>query len=447
MARNGDQSWGARLALFGAPAIAGVAVALVLLGPGAERPVLAARVRGLPVRGSEHLSFRVQTLRHERGLYANVPLDVEVAITKGEATLGRWQGATAHHGFAEAAIDLAAPIADGSVVAVRHGGDVLASATLVLEDALTVTPRAELAPPPLPGAVALAARLVRGFAVPSFPEIFEVALVVPEGDGDVPRLDVKAPGSEVRALSGIERLGCAPGCRYRQRFELTPRAPTLDVDIEATTASGRGSWHGALELRPGVAWLDPAGVAAGEIRLSAPGPRDELFLSVITPEGRSWGAITAMTTDAGGRGRLTLALPALEPRAARLIVSSEAHDPEDGSASWPLFVDGGELEPKRSDKLADGVAAGLAAEAERGRRARRPAWVLVIAALLFELGLLWWQSRRAQVRLAGHLRDSVDGGAIDAERIATPPSRLWLAALAAALALAFAVLAAVAAWA
>jgi hypothetical protein len=165
-----------------------------------------------------------------------------------------------------------------------------------------------------------------------------------------------------------------------------------------------------------------------------------VFLSLFTREGRVWGAIAPMTTADGiATARVTLAAP---DGAATLAMSSDA---QVLAAGWPLRPELGVIQPQALVRIADGMPVLVAAEEARYRGARRPAYGLVLAAGLFELFFLWRKNRMARQELDAHLRAASD--AATAKQLGGSVPLLWLSVLAAVLALAFAILAAVAAWA
>jgi hypothetical protein len=431
-----------RLAIYGVPAFAGVVTALVLLGPGGEREVVGARAWGLCGKGARVCALRLHTVVHYSGAYLSVRRDdLEVLVEQGGRSLGRWTGSTPDSGLVEAMVRFDAPLGASARLRVRQGEDTLAEA-----DFVTVEPLAPRAIAPLATTDAVTVRVPRGTLAPPFPEIVEVSARTPESD-EAPRLKAEGVGAELRVVGEPERRCDEASCEHRWRLEAVANAPTAQLEIGVTQGAEELHWRGELPVHNGAMWLDPASVGRGELAIEAPSPRSQAYLSLVTKEGRVWGAIVEMTTDLGGISRGSVPLGELPEGAATLVASSDA-SAQAGAVGWPLRPELGTIDPPPLLRLVDGMPERVAAETARHQRSRRPAFGLVIAAGLFELLFLWRQNRLSRAQLELHLRGaSRNLDAAELRKLSGSMPLLWLSLLAGGLALAFAILAAVAAWA
>jgi len=443
-----SKPWLDRLALYGIPVLAGVTTAVVLLGAGAERPAAGARVRGLLVAGARRWALRLETKQHHSKTYRPLKLEgLRTELRAGGELLGAWQGSTDGQGLAEAQGELAAPLPGRVELLVTHRGAVLARSPAAPLPALE-----PVAIPPLPAirtqGAPLEVALDRGQAVPPFPEQLTVTLITPrEATGH--RLELRATGADVIRIGQPAALPCEPPsrlCRHRWRATIAPRAHLVELTVAATaTGSVAGRWEGEIPVAAGRLWLDPQAAAAGQLRLQSPSPKERAYVSLLGRQGRLWGAVVPLQTDARGIASGGAKLPAIAGPLA-VVLSSEPEEPPDVTVSWPLrptegLVAGPELQP-----LADGLPQAIAAETQRVRRARIPAIALVIAAGIFELLYLWRRSRISRARLQDHLRRSAAAAdsaepAAELSTIAASTPVLWLTVALGGLVLAFAALA------
>jgi hypothetical protein len=444
------------VAIYGVPALAGAITAAALLGPGSERAVLGARIRGVVASGAEICAFRVHTVAHRAGLYQSVTqASVRLEVERDGAVIGSWEGTTGHGGLAEAIAKLGQPLAGTVTLRLSTAGRPLAEATVTVPPPLTTMgPPAEVVQT---GQLPISVVLPRGFAVPPFPEPLDVSTLVPPAQGKSappPLLAASAEGASVRQIGQPRRQACdADGCRYRWNLEVTVTAPTAQLDLEIRTADGKTSaWRGALPVQNGRLWLDPMVVPGSPLSLRAPTPKEEAYVSLVGPTGRLWGARASLDTNERGFSSGTFRLPELPPGPLMVLLSSDANEPSDTTVAWPLRPDLGSVEPRPLALLADGMPALIAHEQDRRAKARRPAYGLVLAAGLFELLFLWRRGRMTRSRLRAHLRaaDLTAGGAkldqATVEAVAGNTPLLWLTLLSGGLALAFAILALVAAF-
>jgi hypothetical protein len=423
-------------ALYGVPILAGLLTGGVLLGSASERPAFGARAYGFIAAGGEQYALRVHTRQHLRGSYADFPAPVTVTLSAGGEQLGSASADGA------AVVDVVVPLSralDAGVIDV-----VVASKRVVLAEA-TVEVAQPLEPRPVPvvkrsvGESEITVGTPRGFAVPELPEAFEVRVDAPEGD--VPQLEVEATGADLETDEEPTRTCKSGRCTYDWDLRMTPRAPTASIDVVAKRAGTElVSWTGPVNVIPGRLWLDPD--HESELRIQAAVPRDVAFVSLVSPRGRFWGARVPLTTDDSGVSRGSVPTPELPDGPVTAILSTEPDEPEAAIAIWPLrdgVLDGGVV-----SLLADGLPAAMMQEEERQAAARRPAYALILAAGLFELFYLWWRARRAKRELDAHVAAHT-GGEVS-QSVAQSVPLVTLVVLSGALALAFAILAALSAF-
>ncbi|MBW2525048.1 MAG: hypothetical protein JRI23_12770 [Deltaproteobacteria bacterium] len=489
-----------RLAIYGVPIFAGLIVAAVLLGPGQERAVAGARVRGVLCRPATRFAFRLETLRHHRGRYEPAPSHaLRLELASGGRVVGRWEGASDDAGIAEAAGPLDAELADGARISLWSGEAPLCDAPTRPREALQRIAWASAAERRAAEPVQVDVVLPRQVAVPSFPEPLRIDVIVgaPAGDGREtraapPLVRAEMSGGELSPLGDPEQRHLAEvGWSYRYRPTLRVQALAAELTVIATTAAGRvGRWHGPLPVAPGGLWLAPDGLARGRLQVESATPRTEAYLSLLDPSGRVWGAVLPLSPSPPGGARGGVSLPELPSRPWVAVVSSDATESEGATVAWALEPERHTLAPARMEVLVDGMPTAIAAERARVRAVRRPAYGLILAAGLYELLYLLQRNRRSGEALRRRMRKvaaatadaerELDGGdsgaaaslpreaagaaptgAIDpstlgadrepsleqvTRRLAEGPGLVWLTVLAAGVLLAFLVLAGVAAW-
>jgi hypothetical protein len=300
----------------------------------------------------------------------------------------------------------------------------------------------------------MSVRMVRGFLVPPFPEVMEVtdsAATAPASASATarsPRLSASAEGADVQALGRATPYDChGDRCAHRWRVEVSAKAPSVNVELTVRSGSEERVWRGPLDVRQGGLWLDPDAVTRGTLHLRAASPKDEVYVSLLQPSGRVWGAVVRMDADERGfaNGKVSLPeLPSHQP--ATLLASSDPGESPEFTTAWPLFPDRAMVEPRTLEPVLDGMPAAIASEQERSARVRMPAFGLVLAAGLFELLFLWRRNRLARAKLERHLQTHPGAeGVIRLDAIAGTTPVLYLTLFFGALVLAFIILAAVAA--
>jgi len=442
-----------RIAIYCVPALAGLVTAAVLLGPGAERPAVGARIRGVLVEGSDHYALRVQTMAHFAGVYTSVPeKDLSLELKTGSTT-ARWIGATDDRGRAEASGAVKGSLGPSATITLKQQGALLAQGNASTAAPLTVLPERGALPPLPAGNMPISVLLPRGVAVADFRERVRVAVRIPESDAQsAPTISVKGTGAEIGDVGNPRAMPCDDGsCGFSWELYVTPKAEVGELSISIKTASGNSSsWRGEIPVLLGKLWLDPE-ADEGTLRIGAAIPKDEAFVSLLGENGRIWGARVPMESDERGFSRGTVELPAIDTsHPLTAMLSSDDNELLETTVAWPVRADATMVERRSVMLLVDGMPAVVAAESERRSGARRPALGLIVAAALFELFFLWRRSAMARAKLTRHLEDaSADeepASRPDVEKIASNAPLLWATIAAGALALAFAALAALTAF-
>ena len=133
-----------------------------------------------------------------------------------------------------------------------------------------------------------------------------------------------------------------------------------------------------MPVVPGALWLDPAPLAANELRLVAPVPRDIAYVNLSTTRGRLWSGAVPLSSDARGFASGKAVLPRLpaadEP--AWITLSSDPRGTGAGTVGWPLAwrdTHPVTLRPERPFRdwlVLDGLPKAEERDAARRRRAR-----------------------------------------------------------------------------
>ncbi len=435
-----------RLVLYGLPALSGLALAFVVAGPGRADTVVAARVYGLMCKDAEAVALRVELAEQFHGLVA--PRDGEVAVELrtgpgGDArVLGSFAGATVTGGAVEAALTLSEPLPAGAFVEVRHEGRTVAAREIGVHLPLATAKAPEHEGSP--GDVAIRVRLPRGVAVPEHPERLEALIESPlDAHGEPPRLEVKSVGADVSEPERAEAPTCRNGrCSSLWTLDVTARAPTAELTFEAAAAGKTRTVTVAMPLAQGGLWLRPDARETGRIELFAASPKPFAYVSLLSRRGRIFGAIVPLAVTEDGRASGSIALPPPVPEPLTLVVASEPTE-RSGAVAWPLEPLGERVVPGPLELLIDGMPDAIVAEDARQRRARLPVVVAIVATAAAVLLTLHRRQRRARVELEQRL---MHAGAAP-NLVAASRLGAFAAAVMTVLAVAFAVLAMVAAFA
>jgi hypothetical protein len=398
-----------RVATYAIPTLAVVVTALVLLGPGALRSAVGARVRGVPIGGGRAVALRIETVRSVYDVAD--PAEIQGITVEASAPgqgLPAWHGASGPDGIAEVHFDAAAPV-DGLLAlritapaVVGRRPRVLAEGQFRLRAAPPVSVQRGALAGLTRGDLAIRVEAARGFLASPFLEELRIS-VSSAGVDTRAELSISAPGAD---LSGDKVTTDERGAAA---IRVRPLAHQIELSIDAVAGERKGHWEGTLPVVPGAIWLAPA--KAGEpLTLVSPAPRERAYLSIWSEEGRVLGAVVPLARDPQGffRGEVR---PALPP-SARLLFATVAGDPKEqgaGTLAWPIRPAEGAAAPRPLELLLDGVPASLEHEKARASAARRAGVLLIGAAAVVEMLLLLLQSRAAQQKLEAHMEQASSG--------------------------------------
>lgn len=409
-----------RIAIVVIPTVAVAVTALVLLGPGALRPVVGVRLRGVPFAGGRVVTFRLEAVRSLYDVDEVTPLDgIHLAASSNGARLSGWSGDADKDGIAEVRLEALAPIT-GPLEVVVERDTVLAHGSIPLRPIDPLTTRRGIVPGPTQGDLRIQVEALRGALAAPF--VDTLAFTVTEVLGGAPvqaDLELSAPGSE------LSPLGAAPSAAASSELRLTtndhgaasvvvkPLAHDVNLTITARTLEKKGLWSGVLPIIPGAAWI-AAGTGLGPFTVVSPAPHAFAYLSFWSEAGRVGGASLPLVKDADGfyRARLTPQLPA----DAKILYATVAGDPLEqgaGTVAWPLVPAEAAVSPRPLELLLDGIPAARARESARAASARVKGIAVVAAAALAEILLLLYRSRASQRKLEAHFLDGEAIGSPD----------------------------------
>lgn len=428
--------------LYGLPALSGIAIAFVLLGPGARRHVEAARAYGVPVVGATRFAVRVESVRRYAELEEPFGGPVELEWTHGATVIGAAAATAGGDGWVELAGELSAPLPTDSRLTLRRSGSVLGEGDVLAVASLAVQPSRSCESTGNTGKLQIC--VLRGVAVPESPEQVQVTWSSRGGEGhSKATLEFSASGGDVQKLRMSPGPVCdANGCSENWIYTVVARAPAVALDVELRAAAEHVTYHGDLPLQPGGIWLDPASRREARLMLRSATPRSAAYLSLLGEKGRLWGGVVPLASEPNGFSGGTLpvsALPAFAEGPLTLILASDPSEPKSYVVAWPLGS-GERVATVTSMRLVDGVPGAIEREEKRARAIRRPVALLILVGAITVLATLARRVAREKRRLQAHL-----AGRGESLAIADPRWGLVLGVLA-ALACAFAALALVAAY-
>ncbi len=414
-----------RIATYVIPAVAVVATAIVLLGPGAARPVFGARVRGSPAEGASVLAVRLEGVRRIFAIDDAAALDGLVVEATGPAGTARWEGATGTDGIAEAALVAPGGAWRGRIaLRAQRNGLVLADGAFDLPERRAEPPRRAMIAGTTTGDLRVEVEAVRGaFAAP-----FWDALRITVGGAPHPAASAAGVVLELGAVGAdLGESRAVTGSDGSATVSVRPQHHQVELSVAARDVVGRtGRWEGGLPVVPGAIWLDPGRSAAGQstkesaeaaptkLRLVSPSPRDRAYVSIFDARGRIAGAVVTLAPDVAGfhSGEAELSLPARSALAA--LVAGDPFEQGAGTTAWPLRPTEGIWPAPKLELLLDGLPGAEAREKQRAWHARRLGIGIIALGALIEAVLLVALGRRAQRRLEAHLASASAGGTSDA---------------------------------
>lgn len=408
-----------RTAIVVIPTVAVAVTALLLLGPGALRPAVGVRLRGVPFAGGRVVALRLEALRSLYDVDEVTALaGIHVDALDGDTRLATWSGDADIDGIAEVRLKSPAPIQGPLGVVVTRDGVLLAKGTIPLRAPEPLVARRGVLAATTEGALGIQVEAVRGALAAPFPET--LAFTVTEILGGAPvtadlelnvlGADVHAPGSAANAAPEAMPYRLTTNDHGAARVLIKPLSHDVNLTVTAKTLEKSGRWDGLLPIVPGAAWIDPAG-GLGPLTVVSPAPHAFAYLSFWSEAGRVGGASLPLAKDADGfyRARLTPQLPT----GARTLYVSVAGDPLErgaGTVAWPLQPAEAAVSPLPLELLLDGIPLARDQEKARAWSSRRAGLAVIAAAALAEILLLLTQSRDSQRKLEAHL---LDGEAAD----------------------------------
>jgi hypothetical protein len=392
-----------RIAIYVIPTAAVATVAVVLLGPGARRPAVAARVRGVPVQGSSVLALRIDGVRRLHHVDDTVALDgLRLEGKSGDQPLEAWEGATGPDGVAEAILRSPQPLRGSVELRLTRAGTVLAEGRVDLRAARPYAFQLASVGGTLQGELALRVDAVRGQFASPFPDPLRVSVLRSDGSpvGAGVNLTLTVQGGEAVPPATVT------DARGSARVMLEPLSHAIDLTVEAKDPAGRtGRWEGHLPVRPGAIWLDDARYASErKLILISPAPRDRAYVSVLGENGRIHGAAVPLARDPLGFFSGELTVPPVEDE--RLLFAIVAGDPLEqgaGTAAWPLTPSEGSPAMRAVEPLLDGLPDAEARESRRLSAARQVAAAMLAIGATLEVLMLVLGGRASQKRLESHL--------------------------------------------
>lgn len=398
------------------PAVTIGVTAIVLLGPGRQREAIGVRVWGSPAEGSDAVAYRLEGVRRAVGVDDAVEIrGLRLEARDAEGVVGEWSGDTGPDGVAEAVLKTTRPLKGTVELRVARGDAVVCEGRVALERIAPPT----IAPAKIPataktGEASVEVDVVRGALVSPFEDAVRVSFagavsspgaVEPGADPRSVYADPSIVGAEVRPKRSFA------GAKGQAIILVKPLAHMVELSLNVSAGEGKaGRWEGILPVVPGGIWLEPAravnarGLESQELRVISPSPRSRVYLSMVSDQGRVFGAVVPLEPDASGffAGRVRLTFPP-GARTLQAVLAGDPFEQGAGTVAWPLIPPEGTAEIRRVQLLIDGLPAVEAREKARASGARRAAALLVGAAAIFEVLLLVLRGRASQRALDKHL--------------------------------------------
>lgn len=406
-----------RAALYLMPSLAVVATAVLVLGPGRERPAVGVRVWGVPAEGARGAAWRLLTVERQFGADRALPVEgMELAVTQGGRRLASWSGGSGEDGVAEALLRADEPLGGTLDVTVTRGATALAGGSITLRSPPPVTLERRPVQGTSRGPIGLRVEVARGVLAAPFPGALHVHATRDGAPAEGIRLSASLVGAAPSAPKAGDTTTDANG---RAEIPLVPQFHSIDVKIEATdpraeppsdgsTAPAKSTWEGEIPVRPGALWLGPGRPLAA---IASPVPRDRVYLSAVGEKGRVFGQIVPLQKSAAGLFEATLDTAALAGLGALAV--TVAGDPEEqgaGTVTWPLAGTDAVIAAPRVELLLDGVPFAERLEKKRAGTARLASVGVALVAAVFEAVLLLLHSRASQAQLAAHLARVAEEG-------------------------------------
>lgn len=394
-----------RAALYLMPSMAVLATALLVLGPGRERPAVGARVWGVPAEGATSTFLRLETLERQFGSDQTMPVDgLELSIAQGGRKLATWSGASGEDGVVEAEITASEPLSGTIEIRIARGKVLLAEGSVPLRRATPLVFERRPVEGIAQGAIALRVEIARGVLASPFAGML---LVRATRDGQpAAGVALKATGAGAQMLeAGLTTTTDSSG---EAKVDLQPTWHSVDLQIEATDRSvdppAKGTWETSLPVKPGALWLS---LDRAKPSVVSPVSRDRAYVSGIGDRGRVFGAVVPLAKNPSGLFEGALAADELTRHGVRAVtVAGDVQELGPGTVTWPLGSTEAVASAPRVELLLDGVPLAERLEKKRAASARLASAGVAFVAALFEAVLLVLHSRASQARLAAHLAEA-----------------------------------------
>src|SRR5512132_1880426 len=308
-----------RTAIVVIPTVAVAVTALVLLGPGALRPAVGVRLRGVPSAGAPVIALRLEALTSLYDVDEVTALDgIHVDATAAGARLGTWSGDADKNGIAEVRLESPAPINGPLEVIVTRAGVLLAHGVIPLRPADPIAAGRGIVAGVAHGDLGVQVEAVRGALAAPFPDTLAFAVTEILGGAPV-QADVELsvlgaelfkPGAPTDGGGEATPFRLTTNDRGAARVGIKPLTHDVTLTITAKTLEKTGRWEGVLPVVPGAAWIEP-GSGLGPLVVVSPAPHAFAYLSFWSEAGRVAGASLPLAKDADGfsRARITPQLP------------------------------------------------------------------------------------------------------------------------------------------
>lgn len=405
------------------PSIAAFVTAAVLLGPGATRPAIGARLRGAPIEGGRVVALRLEAIKRFYGVDEGVALTgLKLEATAGGQALETWTGETGSDGIAEVRLSASAPVhgplevriaREGAAllgqgtIPLRRGAPVFATLGTIQGTVVAAAPAGGLGP--TPGDLSIRVDATRGVLAAPFPATLRVSIGEAEDSRTSVRaeLEISALGAELSPDGGVTAaspLKLSTDARGLAELTVKPLAHQVELTILARATEKSARWVGSLPVTPGALWIAPPGKPDAPMVITSPSPRERAYLSFFSEEGRVFGAVVALSRDPQGffQAEVTPVLPP-SPRILYVTVAGDPLEQGLGTVAFPLHPSEGAVAPRPLELLFDGVPAAEVREKVRAWTARRAGLMVVGAAAVLSMLLILLRSRQAQRRLDAHL--------------------------------------------
>lgn len=386
--------------MYGAPILAISVAAVVLLGPGRSGPALGVRVWGGPALGARCTAFRLEALRRYYGVDDRISLaglSLELRdIKSGSSAI--WSGSTGDDGIADARLCLDKPLGDRAELLISRKQEQIAQGSIALADSSArVLPSLPLSGI-VRGELEIQVKSPRGIWIAPFEDTLWIELVKGAKGRSEIWLSASAQGAELQQKRLIFPVDRALSLKLKPTSHLVELSLSAEVDgVE------QGVWEGVVPVVPGGIWLEPQRAAdaegAKQIRLFSPSPRKNAYVSLLSEQGRHFGATVPLSQNAEGFfvGEFGIDLGERGEQALQTAVLVAAGDPaEQGSATvaWPLRPAVGKAIYPKLELLLDGLPQAEKTEQERAISSRRTAVLLIAALAVFEILFFFAQSRK-----------------------------------------------------